>query len=251
MKNYLILSLAVISLSFTNMGKTLAESVDLTFNSTQSPEGFKATNGTIRHDSGKLLFSFQNGGKLSSPDLRNSTREVYAPYLENRNTIFIIMENHSNATKLRLSFITENDKEYSIDKSKVFNIMADNRMHGYLINLSDLQKAKGKLTGFRLEPVGGKGWLSIDRISMEREEKIEPFAGKVIRCVSKNGMINITGCVNRNYTKKYRKFAVYETTMNIEDGCKLSAMHQLYESDITDTFRINTIPLLKSERRTR
>lgn len=77
---------------------------------------------------------------------------------------------------------------------------------GYFFNFSDLPQAEGALTGFRIEPLGGAGELSIDRITFEQEVVLKPFAGSIDRCTAtpRSG-IEIRGTTSPEYASKYAR----------------------------------------------
>lgn len=83
--------------------------------------------------------------------------------------MFFVMENRSPADRLRIRFVTAKDSVYNDEKSKIFDIDPNSPKKGYFFNFSDLPQAEGALTGFRIEPLGGAGELSIDRITFEQE----------------------------------------------------------------------------------
>ena len=141
----------------------------LTFEQPGSAERFTAVNGSVATRDGALEYTFRKGSSLSSPPLAGSRHLLYNPTLEKRNTVLLLMENRSSATRLRLRFITDRDSTYDEAKSKIFEIEPNSPKKTCYLNLSDNPHAKGRLKGFRIEPLGGKGMLRIDRITFEQE----------------------------------------------------------------------------------
>ena len=139
----------------------------LTFEQSGSAERFTAVNGSVATRDGALEYTFRKGSSLSSPPPAGSRHLLYNPTLEKRNTVLLLMENRSSATRLRLRFITDRDSTYDEAKSKIFEIEPNSPKKTCYLNLSDNPHAKGRLKGFRIEPLGGKGMLRIDRITFE------------------------------------------------------------------------------------
>jgi len=111
--------------------------LDLTFEKAGSAALFTATNGSVSQNNGSLEYAFQKASSLSSPSFENSRNGIYNPTLEVRNTMFFLMENRSSATKLKLSFITDEDRTYDNSKSKVFDIQPNTPKSAFYFNISD------------------------------------------------------------------------------------------------------------------
>ena len=187
--------------------------IDLSFGLKGSTELFTAEGGAVSQGDGTLEFAFDEGGSLSTPSLAGSRNGICNPKLEDRNTMFFVMENRSPADRLRIRFVTAKDSVYNDEKSKIFDIDPNSPKKGYFFNFSDLPQAEGALTGFRIEPLGGAGELSIDRITFEQETVLEPFAGSIDRCTATPERIEIRGTISPEYASKYARIAVYEAPM--------------------------------------
>ncbi len=218
------------------------DTIDFTFSTDASVKSFKVRNGEVRYDNGKLVYAFKESSYLESPDLLMSRNMIYAPELESRNTLFFVMRNNSTASQLKLRFITEQDSVYDDVKSKTFDIDPNGPMRAYYFNFSNNNKAKGRITGFRIEPSGGTGEIEIDRITFENEDKIETFAGQIQSCTAVDDMITVKGIVRPEYLGQYNTIAIYETVMN-QYSDDISAMKKVAEVPISQSFEINDIPL--------
>lgn len=218
------------------------DTIDFSFSTDASVKSFKVQNGNVRFNNGKLVYAFDESSYLESPDLLMSRNMIYAPKLESRNTLFFVMRNNSTASQLKLRFITEKDSVYDDAKSKTFDIDPNGPMRAYYFNLSNNNKAEGRIIGFRIEPSGGTGEIEIDRITFENEDKIEPFAGQIQSCLAENDTIKIKGIVRPEYLGQYNTIAIYETAKN-QYSDDIQAMVKLAEIPIAQSFEINDIPL--------
>ncbi len=216
--------------------------LDLTFEKAGSAALFTATNGSVSQNNGSLVYAFQKASSLSSPSFENSRNGIYNPTLEVRNTMFFIMENRSSATRLKLSFITDEDRTYDNSKSKVFDIQPNTPKSAFYFNISDNPKAKGRLMGLRIEPLDGSGKLIIDRITFEQENRLEPFAGEIISCQASKKYITVKGHIAPEYLDKYSKIVIYETSMLLKTDDILK-MTRLCETQLTKEFCIAKIPM--------
>lgn len=242
----IICSLLLLTLSFQGKATETQDKpnplLDLTFNKTGSATLFKATNGSVVQNNESLEYNFRKGSVLTSPSFENSSNGIYNPTLEMRNTMFFVMENQSSATRIKLSFITADDRTYDNSKSKVFGIQPNSPKSAFYFNLSDNPKAKGRLMGIRIEPLDGNGKIIIDRITFEQENKLEPFAGEITACRASNKKITVKGHIALEYLHKYNKIAIYETSMLLKTD-DISKMTKLFETKISPDFNISEIPM--------
>ncbi|MDO5571232.1 MAG: hypothetical protein Q4F97_07175 [Bacteroidales bacterium] len=228
--------------------------IDFTFDSDEAIKNCTVENGKIEIEDGKLVFSFFTDGRFSTPDLKGSRNSVYNPHLEERNTLFVVMNNLSSADKIKISFITEEDSVYDLKKSKVFDIPKSEKMKGVFFNISDNDYAKGRLRGLRFEPIIEnekkksklEGRIEIDRITFEQEDKIEPFAGNIVECVTKDGKVVIRGKIEKNLLKQYSNITIYKTSM-AQGEDDISKMELLKEIALTQEFSIDDISLVGGE----
>lgn len=249
----IICTLLLLGLSFQGKAtETLGKPnplLDLTFKKAGSANLFRATDGSVVQSNESLEYTFRKGSVLTSPSFENSRNGIYNPTLEMRNTMFFVMENQSSATRIKLSFITADDRIYDNSKSKVFDIQPNSPKSAYYFNLSDNPKAKGRLMGIRIEPLDGNGKIIIDRITFEQEKKLEPFAGEITACQASNKKITIKGHIAQEYLHKYNKIVIYETSMLLKTE-DISKMTKLFETKISPVFNISEI-FLKNGKTTR
>ncbi len=213
--------------SFTACGGTASFSGGLRFdfNATQTgPAGTSVSKGQAAFPS------------ITSPCFPDAHNTKYNAPLELRNTLFFILENRSDCDRVRLWFITSDDTEYSLERSKEFEITPDSDAKAYFFNLSDVPGAKGRLAGFRLEFLNGKGCATVRRVTPEEEEPIKQFAGKVVSCRADNDTVTAVIC-----TCRPGKLSVYETFMYIvedvtERRTKLLAETYTGGGNVTVTF---------------
>lgn len=237
-----ILLFACLSMFFA--AEAAADSVerdafDFTFSADTAVKPFKVQNGTVSQKDGKLVYTFKESSFLESPLL---TESRYAPFLESRNTLFFVMRNGSSASQIKLRFITEEDSVYDDAKSKTFDVDPNGPMRAHYFNLSNNGKAKGRVIGFRIEPLGGTGEIEIDRITFENEAKIEPFAGQIVSCTAKNDTVWVKGTIRSEYLTQYKTIEIYETAMN-QASDDVVSMTKVSEIPVSQSFEINTIPL--------
>ena len=91
--------------------------------------------------------------------------------------------------------------------------------------------AKERIAGFKFELLGGKGFVTVRRITMEQEEPIYPYAGSVLSCTADSE--TVTAEIEIKHREGYGKIAVYETFMyNVHDEIK--GLTKLFECDIAD-----------------
>ena len=159
----------------------------------------KATgNAKVRQGDGFVAIDFNEGDavELTTAGSRN---DIYSPRLDLRNTVAISLDNRSTADSLRLSFITDNDTLFNAEKSMIVAMTPRSGMHCLEFNLSGIPAAEGRLHGLRLEPLGGKGIIEIDRISFEREGQAVPQAGHIDSCTATTETITIKGSVDETF----------------------------------------------------
>ncbi len=201
---------------FMNVGKrTMASAnhLDFEFTSAESAEGFTAAAGNVSWQAGELIYRITGAGSnLTTCEINAPKGTRYSALLSVRNTIRIHLKNDTGASRVRLSFITSNDRTYNNQKSKVFEIQPNSDYTTYYFNLSDLRYCTNYLKGFRLEPMDAEdGEIRIKSISFEREFKIQSTEseGSVDSCTADGSVITIRGSVpERNNGKT---IAVYES----------------------------------------
>ena len=190
--------------------------IDLEFQLPGSEGAFQAQKGTVRHEDDALRLDFQPGDALSTTALEGSCNSIYNPPLEVYNTIFMVLENRSDARQMRVSFLTEGQKEFTREASKVIDIEPQSGSQAYYANLSDLPTARGQLTGLRFEPIGTTGGtLRFHRINFQKEEPIEDFAGAIDRCTASTKYVRVEGHIDPELASRYPILEIYEAPMHL------------------------------------
>ncbi len=209
---------------------SVGEIVDLSFEIPGAWKSFSAYNGSLSYDDG-LKFDFDGGAYFQTPYFPDVHNTMYNAPMWLRNTLFFIMKNDSSADKVRIWFVDEKDGEYKPEKSKIFDIDPYSDKKAYFFNFSDVPQAKERLAGFRFELLGGKGSVTVRRITPEEEEPIYPYAGSVLSCTADEE--TVTAEIKIDNKEDYKKIAVYETFMyNVHDDIK--GLTKLFECDIKD-----------------
>ena len=216
----------------------VGEICDLAFEVPGAWKRFSCDGGKTSFDNG-LKFEFENGGSITTPYFPDAHNTKYNAPLDLRNTLFFVLKNESDCKKVRLWFVTDKDGEYTKDKSKEFEIEPDSDFKAYFFNLSDLPTAKDRLAGFKLEMLGGKGSVTVWRVTPEEEDPIYDYAGEVISCIS-DGQ-NVAAKMN---LKKDGRLRVYETFMyNVFDDVK--GLTVLYEADVKAGVNTAVFPFMR------
>lgn len=217
------------------------EVCDFAFEVEGAYKAFSAENGEISFDGG-LKFDFSRGGALTSPYFPDAHNTKYNAPLDLRNTLFFVMKNDSPAAKVRVSFLTDSQPEYSSERSKVFDIEPNSDFKAYFFNFSDLPTARGRLAGFRVEPLDAEGNLTVWRVTPEEEEPIYDYAGCVEYCAAKGGAVGFR--LDIKNTRGFEKLAVYETAMyNVFDEIK--GLTKLFEAPAAAGEISGAFPLMR------
>ena len=225
-------------------GITTGTPLDLTFELKGASDRFSVEKGRISQKEGMMSYTFKKHPScITITALKNSHDSIYNPLLEDRNTLLAVMENKSNASQIKISFITEIDSVFSASKSKIFAINPNSSKQCYYFNLSDVPTARGTVTGFRLEPLNGKGTLFIDRFTFEQEKKIEPWAGSIDLCTADTAFVIIKGHIKSEYLKRCNRLVVVEAPLYRETAKEpLDKMKRLYVGPAKENFVIDKLP---------
>ena len=229
---------AVVQLDGLRAGKPL----DLDFLVEDSEKRFGTNAGSIRWKKGFMTWDFTQGGMLSCTELKGSRISSCNPPLERRNTFAIILSNKSDAKQMRLYFATYDDPEFSISKSKVFEVEPNSEMKAYYINVSDLPTAKGQLAALRLEPLeAAKGTIEIDRISFEQELPIRAYAGGIDLCTASRESVCIKGHLNEAYLQEGSQIEIYDYPMRWGSLLELDKLQLLGKTEAKAHFILDKI----------
>ncbi len=201
--------------------------LDLEFELPQSTEAFKAENGMVSHENDALRLDLRGQASVWTTRLEHSYHSIYNPPLDVYNTIFVVLENRSEAQQMRVYFQTDGQQGFTRSRSKVVDLEAKSGKKAYYVNLSDLAEARGHLTGLKFEPIGAtSGTLWIDRINFQKEEPIEDFAGEIDHCTANKKYVRIEGSIEAEYVERYPILEIYEAPMYLY-GKKIRTVEEL------------------------
>ena len=216
-------------------GLRFGRPLDFNFMLPYSADCFSGGDGgkiTLKGDA--LRYSFKEGAELRSPDLTGSRNSTFNPPLEDRNTFFVVMENKSDVTEVRLSWETLG----GVSGNKVFEVEPFSPMRAYYLNVSDVPEARGALKSFSLSSVdGGEGTWIIDQIRFEREDPIIRYGGAVLSCQADDAEVKVEGTVDGELLKEYPEVAVYEYPMKME-GASLERLKLISICPAAETFEM-------------
>ena len=222
-------------------GLCFGKPLDLNFMTPASVDGFTCRGGKVFWDDDALVCKFARGSVLRFPDLSGSRNMMYNPPLgsdlEQRNTVFMVLENKSDVSRVRLSWKTIQGREGSKD----FDIEPHSGAKACYFNISDSPECKGNLATLSLEPLDGKGgkWI-IGQVRFELEHRIFERAGEILSCTADASRLRIRGTVDPSFIKDYPLLAVYEYPF-MKDGAPIGKLNLLYEAPATETFDIQEI----------
>ncbi len=163
-----------------------AREVDFTFKGSGMESLFASEDADLRHGDGVLTCVCGANATLTLPDLTGAADTVCDVYLPIKNTVVLRMDASVPVLDLGVEFKTEDENFFSPDKQKTFRLSGMDTPRTLYLNLSDMEKATGRLTGLRLSPRAetGRGCtLCIRKIAFEEEARILPAAGRFLSCV--------------------------------------------------------------------
>ena len=129
-----------------------AMSVDFTFKGKGMEVLFEAENGTVLHKDDTVTYTFAGESSLTLPDLTGGKDTVCDVFLPIKNTLVLRMDATVPALSLTVQFKTDGEDFFSADKQKTFTLEGMDTPKTVYLNLSDCDKAVGRLTGIRLIP---------------------------------------------------------------------------------------------------
>lgn len=185
---------------------------DFEFSNAASVEKFTSENGSVSWSNGRLIYALDGAdSSLTSPPISAKQGTAYSMLLPLRNTILIRMSNNTDATGVRLYYVTTNDPFYSDAKSLTLDVAPHSGDATYYFNLSACPKLSGYLYGFRLEPIGAsEGTIEIEAVTFEREAALSESVGSLISCVADGTNVVVTGRLESDWAG--RKVSLYETS---------------------------------------
>lgn len=192
----------------------VARPMDLHFNIRGSSDAFEGKGGIVGEQDGALRFTFKGQASLSTDKTQHSRNSIYNPPLDRYNTFFIVLENQSDASRLRLCYRTTSHPVWEEAGSKVFDVLPNSPMKAYYVNISDTPNASGDLLDFCLENVDGTSgtWL-IDRINVIHEMPIEVYAGRMTSQRATKEWVTLEGEVDAQYLGQFSRLQIYEAPL--------------------------------------
>ncbi len=201
-----------------------AMAVDLTLKGKGMEILCEAKNGTVMHENDMLSYSFSADSSLTLPDLTDAKDTICDAFLPVKNTVVMAMRSDTDTLALKLEFKTEDENFFSDDKSKTFAVNQLGNIRTVYFNLSDSEKATGRLTGLRLSPIGAEsGNIEIYKIAFEQEKKIRRSSGRFIDILTDKNEV-------------YAQFEVLPEYIG-----KTVEIYQTYPQNIHDTTEDNTL----------
>ena len=221
--------------------ESVRDNLDLDFSSSDSVEGYVGKGATISYDGGlKIALEEPNGGVYSP--MYEAARGTYSSaYLPVMNTIVAKIKNNSSADKIKVYFITSEDKKIDEEKTAEFEIQP-NSEGTYYFNLSVNQSATGYLRGFGFAFNAEGGEVIVEKIRFSAETPYYDYAGKVTACVANGDKITVTGELPTSFDGK--TVTVYETpVMNYTENLSFDGVTALGSGKVSGGKFTVTFPL--------
>jgi hypothetical protein len=207
--------------------------VDMEFSG--DTEGFTAQNGTLEASRNSLIMSVTDENPvIQSPP--------FSLELGKRNTLSTKMKNNTDAEKVKISWITNEDENWDNRKSKVFDISPNSDSAVYDFNFSDNPNWTGTLKQFKIEPVvnNSNGSIEIDHINFKISEDIKKdYVGKVAASkINGQGNIQISGTIKSEFMAENQneKLLLYELATYEHEEKSLQNHNPIAQKNISDSF---------------
>ena len=173
------------------------QAAGMSFDIDGNTEGFVASNGTATALNGILKY----GISTENSYLESGVLKIDA---EKRNILQISMRNASEAAQIKVNWITEQDQEWSDDKSKSFNIRNSDIMSEYNFELGDKESWIGTIRQIRITPQSADvgSFMDIDSIRFGYKKiELNTYKGRVDICIinEDKSSIRIEGKVHDEY----------------------------------------------------
>ncbi len=169
--------------------------VDFTFKGEGMETLFEVESGTVTHKNDTVTYAFAGESSLTLPDLTAAKDTVCDVFLPVKNTVVLRMDATVPTLSLTVQFKTDSEDSFSADKQKTFALEGLDSPKTVYLNLSDCEKATGRLTGLRLIPhtEGDEpATLRLWKVAFEQEKRIEASAGRFTACISDTEAESIT-----------------------------------------------------------
>ena len=190
-----------------------AMSVDFTFKGKGMEVLFETENGTVTHEDDTVTYTFAGESSLTLPDLTDGKNTVCDVFLPIKNTLVLRMDATTPALDLTVQFKTDGENYFSADKQKTFALAGLDTPQTVYLNLSDCDKAVGRLTGIRLvphAPTAEAVTMRLWKVAFEQEKKIGPSAGRFLSCIADTEADSITFTCEIDPAYMGRELAVYD-----------------------------------------
>ncbi len=204
---------------------------------------------TLSDDGGTLVWTPKGESRLSSPIFPDSSDTVYNMKMPRRNTVMMVISNHSSARLLTLTFATTTHP-WGNNGSVSVELAQDGEPHAYYFNLSLLPAyCDGRLSQFVLS-ADGEGDILIHRYTFEQEKPIREPLCAILACTADpaSETVTVRGRMATDVPYPYDETGVlnlYTTTMADEldspSGKRLVASCALPAPG--ETFVMDNIPL--------
>ena len=141
---------------------------------------YTAESSTVTDRGGALVWGLNGGAGLTSPVFPDNSDTVYNMLMPLRNTVFMVITNHSTAKMLNLSFATTTHPWGERGGGVALELAQDGEPHAYYFNLSGVPEfCDGRMAQFSLY-AQGEGEIVIHRYSFEQEKPIREVGCEVL-----------------------------------------------------------------------
>ena len=190
-----------------------AMSVDFTFKGNGMEKLFAVENGSVIHKDNTVSYTFAGESSLTLPDLTDGKNTVCDVFLPIKNTVVLRLAATVPTLALTVQFKTDSENFFSEDKQKTFALEGLDAPQTVYLNLSDCEKAVGRLTGIRLLPsveTAEPVTLHLWKVAFEQEKKICAYAGRFLSCVADTEAETIAFACEIDPAYVGRELAVYD-----------------------------------------
>ncbi len=134
---------------------------------------------SLTNQGGSMMWTLSGETRLTSPVFPDSSDTVYNMKMPRRNTVMMVISNHSTANLLTLTFATTTHP-WGNNGAIGLELAQDGEPHAYYFNLSGLPDfCDGRLSQFVLS-ANGEGDILIHRYTFEQEKPIrEPLCERL------------------------------------------------------------------------
>ncbi|MBR3919104.1 MAG: hypothetical protein IKJ59_10265 [Clostridia bacterium] len=216
-------------------------SVDYTFKGSGMDCLFATESGSVIHKNDVIYYDYEANSSLTFPDMTDAAQTICEAFLPIKNTLVLRIEADKSDEDIKVYFKTDEENEFSEDKSKTFALKGINTAQTVYLNMSDHPKYKGRLTGIKIKPLSQKGSMKIYKLAFEQEKKIEPIAGYFTSCTADSETVYFTCDINPEYIgKKVEIYEVFPAVIHenlAELECVCSAIADSKELKLTTNMR--------------